>query len=505
MTVRAALGASRARLMRQLLAESLLLALMAAVVGAALAKVGLPAILALVPPNTIPDESEITLNGAVLGFTLLVAGLTSVICGLAPALHSSGRDLANRLREAGRGLAGSSRQAFVRKGLVVLEIALALMLLAGASLLVRTFVTRRNVDLGFPADRLLTLRVPLPVRRYPEPASKVAFFRELLDRVGALPGVTAVGLNTSLHPLGNMWTAAEVTGTRASTEPVEVHQIGGAYTTALDIHLQSGRLMTPNELNTAQPVALVNSRFVATRFEGRPPLGQMVRLPRLKSPPFSVATDTFQVVGVVQDVLNDGLARPLIPEIYVPYSAAGLAELIVVRTPVDPGSLTRAIVGQVHAIDPNQPVHEVKTLAVLLRENLYATPQFNLTLLSVFAVIGLTLALVGVYGVMSTAVAQQKHEIGVRMALGANTGAIARMVLTRGARLLITGLIIGLAGSLAVARVLARQVWNVSPFDPTAFVVVSLILLAAGLQACVLPALRASRIDPIIALRQNEH
>jgi putative ABC transport system permease protein len=445
------------------------------------------------------------LNRSVLGFTLLVAVATSIICGLAPALHSSSRDLASRLREAGRGLAGSSKQAFVRKSLVVLEIALALMLLAGASLLVRTFLTMRNVDLGFPADRVLTLRVPLPAARYPGPAKRIAFFRELLDRVGALPGVTAVGLNTGLHPLGNMRTAAEVAGTRTSTEPVEVHQIGGAYTTALDIRLQSGRLLTDGELNSAQPVALVNSRFVATRFEGRPPLGQIVRLPRLKSPPFSVANDTFQVVGVVQDVLNVGLANPLIPEIYVPYSAAGFADLMVVRSPADPTSLTRAIIGQVHAIDKNQPVHEVKTLDVVLRENEYATPQFNLTLLSIFAVMGLTLALVGVYGVMSTIVAQQKHEIGVRMALGANTGAITRMVLTRGARLLLAGMIVGLAGSLAVAWGLARQVWNVPPFDPLAFGVVSLILLAAGLQACVFPALRAARIDPIIALRQDEH
>jgi hypothetical protein len=302
-----------------------------------------------------------------------------------------------------------------------------------------------------------------------------------------------------------MRTAADVVGTPASSEPVQVHQIGGAYTNALDIRLESGRLLTDSELNTAQPVAVVNSRFVATRFNGRPPLGQIVRLPRLQSPPFSVRNEAFQVVGVVHDVLNEGLSNAPIPEIYVPYSAAGVADLIVIRTPADPAGLTRAIIGQVHAIDPNQPVHEVKTLDVLLKENEYATPQFNLILLSIFAVIGLTLALVGVYGVMSTAVAQQKHEIGVRMALGADTGAIARMVLTRGARLLTVGMILGLAGSLAVARFLARQVWNVSPFDPLAFVIVSLILLAAGLQACILPALRASRIDPIIALRQDEH
>jgi putative ABC transport system permease protein len=505
MTVRAALGASRARLVRQLLAESLLLALAAAALGTALAYAGLPAILALVPPGTIPDESEIVLNGSVLAFTLVVAAATSIFCGLAPALHSSGRDLAGRLREAGRGLAGSSKQATLRSGLVVFEVALALMLLVGASLLVRTFVAMQEVDLGFPADRLLTLRVPLPARRYPDPPRRIAFFRELLDRVATLPGVTAVGLNTGLHPLGNMSTVADVAGAPPSAEPVQVHQIGGAYTTALNIRLGSGRLLTGSELNTGPPVAMVNDRFVATRLDGRPPLGQIVRLPRLKQPPFSIKDDAFQIVGVVHDVVNEGLANPVIPEIYVPFAAAGVAELVVVRTQADPAGITRAVIGQVYAIDPNQPVHEVKALDVLLRENEYATPRFNLTLLSLFAVVGLTLALVGVFGVMSTAVAQQRHEIGVRMALGANAGAIARMVVTRGARLLLVGMALGLVGSLAAAQVFARQVWNVSPFDPLAFTVVSLILLAAGLQACILPALRAARIDPIIALRQDEH
>ena len=281
-----------------------------------------------------------------LGFTLLVAVLTSILCGLAPALHSSSRDLANRLREAGRGLAGSTRQAIVRKSLVVLEVALALMLLAGASLLVRTFVTMRQLDLGFSADKLLTLRVPLPARRYPEPARKIAFFRELLDRVGALPGVTAVGLNTGLHPFGNMWTAADVVGTPASTEPVEVHQIGGAYTNALDIRLESGRLLTDSELNTAQPVAVVNSRFVATRFNGRPPLGQIVRLPRLQSPPFPVRNEAFQVVGVVHDVLNEGLERA--DSGSTCGSAAGVADFIVIHNPPIQLAYAARHHGQVH-------------------------------------------------------------------------------------------------------------------------------------------------------------
>jgi putative ABC transport system permease protein len=503
MTVRAALGASRPRLVRQLLAESLLLALAAGALGSALAYAGLPVILALVPPDTIPDESEIVLSRSVLLFTLAVSVLTSVICGLAPAMHSSTRDLASSMREASRSLAGGSRQAILRKTLVIGEVALSLVLLAGSSLLFRTFIAIRNVHLGFPADRVLTMRVPLPSQHYPNAPRRIAFFQELLPSVSGVPGVVAVGLNTGLHPLGNMWTAVDVAGAAPSTEPVQVHQINAGYPAALDIRLASGRLFTANDVNSAQQVALVNERFVRTRLESRPPLGHVIRVPRLKQPPFSIKDEAFQIVGVVHDTLNQGLANQPMPEIYVPFTAAGFADLLVVRADADPASVARSVIGQVYAIDRNQPVANVKVLDVILKEEEYATPRFNLTLLSVFAAIGLTLAIVGVYGVMSNAVAQQQHEIGVRLALGAGAATIARMVVTRGLWLLIAGMALGLAGTVAAAQLLARQVWNVSPFDPIAFGAVSLIILAAGLQACVVPARRAARIDPIIALRQE--
>jgi putative ABC transport system permease protein len=503
MSVRAALGAARWRLVRQLLTESLMLALGGGMVGTALAYAGLPAILAIVPPGTIPDESEISLNYSVLIFTLVISALTSVLCGLAPALHSSRRDLASAMREAGRGLAGSRRQAWLRKTLVIGEVALSLMLLAGSSLLVRTYLAIQDVDLGFRTDRLLTLRVPLPARNYPDAARRVAFFQDLIGRIGRLPGVAAVGLNSGLHPFGNMWTLAEVSGAPPSNEPVQVHQVNAAYTAALGIRLASGRTLTDRDITSVAPVALVNERFARTRLEGRPAIGQIVRLPRFTQPPFGLKDDAFQIVGVVHDALNRGVAELPMPELYIPFSAAGVASLLVVRTEHDPSTVTRAIVNQIYAIDPSQPVTNVKPLDVLLGEQAFATPRFNLTLLSVFAGIGLALAIIGVYGVMSTVVAQQRREIGVRMALGASAGAIARMIIGRGSRLLVSGIVVGLAGSVLAARSLAQQVWKVSPFDPVAFGVVSLVLLIAGLQACLWPARRAARIDPIIALRQE--
>jgi putative ABC transport system permease protein len=502
MTMRVALGASRGRLIRQLLTESLLLAMTAGVAGTALAYAGLPAILRLVPPGTIPDESEISLNTAVLMFALALSALTSLVCGLAPALHTAGKDLSNAMRESSRSVAGGSRQALTRKGLVILEVALALMLLAGSSVLFRSFVDMGRVDLSAPPEKVLVLRVPLSPQRYPDAARRISFFRELLPRIEAVPGVESVGLNTGLHPFGNMSSPAEVSGEPPSTDPVQTHQVNAGYTAAMGIRLAAGRLLTAGDIASAQRVALVNERFVKTRIHDRPPLGQVVKVLRLKDAPFNVADHAFQIVGVVHDTPNTGLAEPTMPEIYVPFTAAGFANGVVVRTNGDPADITRPVVSQVYAVDAGQPVTNVTTAAQMLKEEEFATPRFNLVLLSVFAVVGLTLAVMGVYGVMSSSVAQERQEIGVRMALGADAGNITRMVLKRGALLLIAGTAVGLLGSIAVGRWLAGEVWRVSGFDPAAFASVAVLLMVVGLQACYWPARRAARIDPLIAMRE---
>ncbi len=503
MTVRVALGASRSRIVRQLLTESLLLAAAAAALGIALAYAALPVILALVPPDTIPDEAEVAIDTSVLLFTLGISVLATIACGLAPALHSSRRDIATTLRAAGRGLAGSSSQALLAKAFVIAQVALSLVLLVGAGLLIRSLAAVQQVDPGFPPDRVLVLRVPLAERRYPDAARRNAFFKELLERVEGVPGVTAVGLNTGLHPLGNNRTTADVPGSPASSEPVEVHQVNAQYPTALGIRLESGRSFSDSDMNAASMVALVNEQFVRTRLNGRPALGQIVRLPRVKEPPFGLKDDGFQIVGVLHDTLNRGLTEPAMPEIYLPFTLSGAADLLAVRTQADPAALTRSVVSQVYAIDRHQPVTNVETLEKLLEDEEYATPRFSLVLLSIFGAIGLALAGVGVYGVMSSTVAQQKHEIGVRMALGAASGSIVWMVIVSGSRLLLAGIALGLTGSIAAARLLAGQIWNISAFDPLAFGVVSVILLIAGLQACLWPALRAGRVDPLTALRQE--
>jgi putative ABC transport system permease protein len=504
MAVRAAMGASRTRLVLQLLTESLMLAVLGAVAGVALAYVGLQAILRLVPPNTIPDEAEITLNLPVLLFTLAVSALTAIAFGLAPALHACSRDIIHPLREAGRGMSGSARQAFLRRSLVVAEVALSLMLLVAASLMIRTFVAVQNVDPGFRTDRLLTLRIPLPEQRYPDRQRRIAFFEDVLQRVSAVPGVMAAGLNTGMHPFGNWGMPVEIAGlAQQNSQPVVVHQINPDYPKAFGIALVGGRLFTEAEVTGRAPLALVNQSFVRNRLGGGEPLGQIVRMPRLKQAPFSSDVDSVQIVGVVRDTLSWDFTAEKRPEIYLPFTISGRADRLVILAQSDPAGITKAVLSQIYAVDREQPVTNLSTIENLVRDEIYAAPRFNLVLFSVFAGLGLTLAIIGVYGVMSNTVAQQTHEMGVRMALGASPGKIAGLVVKRGAGLLLAGVALGLAGSFLTARLLSNQVWKVSTFDPISFGAVSLILLLAGLQACFWPARRAARIDPLTALRQE--
>lgn len=507
MTVRAALGASRGRIVRQLLTESLLIAVAGGTLGILLAIWGLQAILSLVPPNTIPDESEVTLNTPVLLFALAVSVVTSLLFGLAPALHTATTDLANSLRESGRSLAGSRRQAFLRKALVVAEVALSLMLLVGAGLMIRSVLAMQNADLGFRTERVLTMRVPLPEKRYPDRERRVAFFQEVLRRVNATPGVEAVGLNMGLHPLGSMGAPVEVTGvTPPDARAVMIHHTNADYVKAMGIPLVQGRLFTESEVDGNRQLAIVNQSFARTRLNGRDAVGQIVRIPRLTQPPYKIASDSFEIIGVVKDAQNRNLTQELMPEVYLPYTILGFSDRLAVLPQGDPAAITTAVLQQIRAVDAQQPVTNLMTIDRVLQETMYANPQFNLALFSVFAALGLTLAVIGVYGVMSSAVAQQTQEIGIRMALGATPRAVSGMIIKRGLSLLAAGIGIGLLGSLLAARLLKGYAWNLSAldrFDPLIFGVVALLLLLAGLQACWWPARRAARIDPLTALRQE--
>jgi predicted permease len=504
MAVRAALGADRARLLRQLLTESLLLAAVGGALGVALAFGALRAVLALVPADTIPDESEVVINGSVLLFSVVLSVATALVFGLAPAFHGSSTDLARPLKEGGRGSSGGSGPKALRDGLVVAEVSLCLVLMVGASLMVRTLFAMQGADLGIRTERVFTFRVPLSDQRYPDPARRAAWFAELLRRVGEVPGVEAVGLNTGVHPFWNWNTPVSVDGSdQADTRPVLINQVNADYPRAMGIVLRQGRLFEESEVAAGRHVALVNETFVKRYLASGDPRGRVVRIPRLRQPPLALADDGFEVVGVVRDTVNRNFSDEVWPEMYFPYTVTAQANTLAVQTRVDPAAVMSAVRNEVYALDKDQPVTGMTTVAAALDQSIYARPRFSFVLFSLFAAIGLALAAIGVYGVISNAVAQQTREIGVRIALGARFQDIAGMVLGKGLRLVALGIVLGLAGSLAGARLLAQQVWRVSPFDPFSFAAVALVLLVVGAQACFWPARRAAGVDAVRALRAD--
>ena len=502
--VRISLGASRFRIVRQLLCESALLALGGGVLGVCLAKGGLAGIIAMVPPGTIPDEASISLNVPVMLFTIAVSVGAALLFGLAPAIQLSGSDVATPLKEAGRGGTGTSRQQFLRSSLVVGEVALSIMLLIGASLMIRTLFALESIDLGIQPDRILTLRVPLSDKRYPDTARRDVFFTELLRRVKSVPGITAAGLNSGLHPFGDMDGPVEVSGSSAKdTRPVFIHNVNEDYTKAMNIRLARGRLLEERDVAAAAHVALVNQAFVRRYLSERDSIGRMVSIPLLKSPPFDVADDAFQIAGVVGDSMNNAPEQQAMPEVFIPYTVTGAADRLVILSAVAPGLLAAPIRAQVYAIDKDQPVTDVKTIATMLDEWIYSAPRFNLLLFSIFAALGLVLALFGIYGVVASSIAQRTREIGLRMALGATVPQVIGMILTSGMKLVGAGIVLGIGASLLSARVLARQIWKLSTFDPYSFAAVAALIVVTGLLACFWPARAAARIDPMAALRQE--
>jgi predicted permease len=501
--VRTSLGATRWRIVRQLLCESLALALVGGVLGIAIARFGLAGIMAMTPPDTIPDEALVQLNVPALLFAVAISIGSAVLFGLAPAIQISGADLYTPLKEAGRGSTGTKRQILLRSALVVGEIALSLMLLVGASLMIRTLFAVQNVDLGMQPSRILTLRVPLTEKRYPSAAQRNAFMTELVRRTEALPGVAAVGVASGLHPLWD-WNAPVVVAGNASQDGrrVLIHNTNGGYTKAMGISLVQGRMFDEQDAAHQAHVAVVNQAFVKRYSPAQNPIGRLISVPEIQQE-LKLQDASFQVVGIVRDVLNDIFeGKQVMPEIYVPYTVTE-ADHLVVRSYGDPEAMSNAVRAQVYAIDKDQPGTEVKTEQRLLQDFVYARPRFNLFLFSIFAALGLILALLGVYGVVSSAISQRTQEIGIRMALGATFREVVVMVLTSGAKLVGAGVVLGLIGSLLSVRVLAQQVWNLSTFDPYTFAAASLLVIVAGLLACFWPARSAARIDPILALRHE--
>jgi predicted permease len=504
MAIRAAMGASRWRIVRQLLAESLALAIGGGAVGVLLAWAGLRGIIAVVPPNTIPDEAHITLNAPVLLFTLVVSVVVSLLFGLAPALQLAGRDLLTPLKEAGRGVSGGVRQRLMRGALVVAEVALSVVLLVGASLMIRTLLSIQGANLTFHPDRILTLRIPFSEQRYPDANRRNAFLRDVLGRMQTAPGVLAVGINAGMPPVYSWQFPVEAVGSsQKDNRPVLVQQTNADYLRVMGLKLVQGRFLNEDEVEAQRHSIAINQTLARRYFPGGESVGRLLRIPLLRTAPLNLADDSFQIVGVVNDAVNNVSTNETLPELYLPYTIIGRADRIFALGAGRAEALAAVLKAQVYAVDPSQPLMDVKSMETVLGENAYARPRFNLLLFAVFAALGLVLALFGIYGVISHSVAQQTREIGIRIALGASFGQVVAMVLGTGARLLAIGVAVGLGASVASVKLLAGLVRNVSRFDPYSFAAVALLLFAAGIFASFWPARRAARVDPIAALRDQ--
>jgi putative ABC transport system permease protein len=502
--IRSAVGASRMRLVGQLLTESLLLALGGAVVGCLFSYAGIKGLVMLRYDNFIPGEAHIRLNLAALLFSLGTAAITAVLFGLAPALQTVRKDLVEPLKGTSHGAGRGFRQGRMRNTLVVFEVALSVVLLSGAGLLIRSFVKLQQMDLGFNPENILYARLPFPRGQYTTAAEKQRFYELLLSRLHALPGVVAATETTTLPPYGGIDSEIEIVGKTHTEKWRALFQLcSEGYFSTLQLRTILGRTLSETEVNSARKVAVVNQTFADKFLSNQYPIGQMVKINLLERMPNSPVKDpVFEIIGVVSDAKNQDIQEPPLPEMLVPYTITGAFERgIMVRTSVPPLSLLNDVRREIWAVDRNVALTLTGSLEDFLKRYSYAEPRFSLVLMSVFASVGLVLVELGVFSVIAYTVARQTHEIGIRMALGASHTDVVWMVLRRGLQLIGLGMGLGLLASFAVTRVIANMLFEVSPRDPLTLGAVVAVVALAGLAACYFPARRATKVDPLVALR----
>jgi putative ABC transport system permease protein len=491
MAVRAALGASRWRLIRQVLVESLALAVTGGGLGLLLATLGVEALVSA-SAGRIPRAQEITLDGRVLGFTLLLSVLTGLLFGLMPAWRASQASLGEILKEGSGKLSGSLRLRRLRSALVISEVALALVLLVGAGLLIKSLIRLHQVSPGFTSDGVLTAKLALPWTRLQESAN---FYQKVIGRVAAVPGVQSVGAINFL-PLDVTSTpqSFSIEGRAISDDKLLTgfRNVSGGYFTTLGIPLKQGRLFDERDSNEAPGVLMVNETFAARFFPEEDPVGKRLKIFNRTS---------FEIVGVVGSVRHEGPDSEPQPEIFYNYlQSAWPTMTLVVRSSQPAAGLAKAIRGELLAIDPAQPVFDIKTMNERLADSV-ARRRFNMLLLGLFAGVALLLAAVGIYGVISYSVTQRTHEIGVRMAVGARATDVLRMILSEGLKLTLAGVCIGLGAAFGLTRLMGSLLFGVSATDAATFLVVASLLTGVAVAASFIPARRAARVDPMVALR----
>ncbi|HEX6716249.1 MAG TPA: ABC transporter permease [Pyrinomonadaceae bacterium] len=524
LAIRASLGASRARIVRQVIVECLPLALIGGLCGMLLATWGINLISTLLPAS-LPRGNEIAVNARVLGFTFGLALLTILMFGLLPALQSASTDLRDAMNEGGGPGFGTRKQGRLRRALIVAEVALALVLLVGSGLMLRTFIKLRRVDVGFNARNVVTMRVPLPDAKYPEPLSikdlrdpaGLGFSDQLLARVSTVPGVEAATIATSL-PLGageewgKFFSIEGRTATAIEQVPlVRFTLISSDYFRTFGIPVRQGRAFTSNDKSDSQPVAIISETLAKRFFAGESPIGKTIFMgpPEHLLPPDAQGSENRfirrTVVGIVSDVKGRSLNEDPPALVYAPlsqYRREGWTNglMLAVQTTTPPETVVSAIREQVRQLDADQPITNVRTMDDLLSRSL-SSAKFSLSLLGLFAVLGLLLAAIGIYGVMVTAVTQRTHEIGLRMALGAQGRDVLWLVIRQGMFPVLIGVATGLGAALGLTRLMSTLLFEVSATDPLTLALITVLLTIVALLACYIPARRATKVDPLIALR----
>jgi putative ABC transport system permease protein len=503
--VRAALGAGRWRLVRQMLSESLLLGIVSGVAALFVAYWGVGALTSIAPAD-LPRMQEVQMDGRVLSFAFLLSIVTTVLFGIIPALQAAHADPHDSLKEGGRGMGASRGRRRVQDGLIVSQMALAIMLLISAGLLVRSFVSLLETDPGFRQERVLTMTVPLPLSAYSHGSDVRNFFEELLRRTSALSGASAVGFSTDLPLNAQEREGADIEGIDTAKNGLpEVTQswIMGDYFGAMGISLKRGRMFAADERTGKPGVVIISESAARTYWPGQDPIGKRMRFG---------GSDWTTVIGVAGDVKDAAMQSPAGPHTYTPYLQVADDTLVMptwdelrtlhlaVRTQADPAAVVSEVRGAIASLDSQIAVANVKTMQANVQESI-APQRFNLFLLGLFAALAVFLAAVGVYGVLSYSVTQRTREIGIRVAMGAQRSNILTMTIREGMQLTFVGAAIGLVGALLLTRLMAGLLYRVTARDPLTFVAVIAVMSLVSLAACYIPARRATRVDPLVALR----
>jgi putative ABC transport system permease protein len=496
--IRSALGAGRRRIFGQLLIESAVLAAAAGLLGWFLAIWTVDALVVLSPRN-LPMRDEVRLDMAVFAFNFAIAGLTGIIFGLAPAIAAARSDVVESLRQTGRAAVGST-SARLRSGLVIAEVALGIILLSGAGLLIRSFAALMDVDPGFSPEQVLTARISLPGSRYEERERRADFFERALEKVRHLPGVQSASAVNFLPMTGVVaGTHMEIEG-RPKAKPgeelgVQVSIVDREFFRTMQVRLLRGRFFDPSDTNESPRVYVITEAFANTHFPGENPIGKRIRVVMQQENPFG------EIIGVVADIRYTSLQQKIHPTVFYvhPQFASGFMHLLL-RTAVPPETLSNALTRAVRSVDPQQPVADVRPMDIVLDASI-ARARFTAVLLAVFAGLAMFLAALGLYGVMSYTVKQRTQEIGIRMAIGAQARDVMRIVLRKGMILVGIGVAIGVPAALLLTRFMKNLLFGITSGDPAAYAAAALVLLASALLAVWIPARRAMRVDPMVALR----